>query len=228
MPAAFRSKPAEKMDEMKMDMAGGAAVLGHPAGAARLKLQVEPGRDHPGGGESPLRQRHPPRRHSHLPLRQDHRGPQYRCRGRLILADALTYAQRYQPRADDRSGHPHRRLRHRPRPPRQRRARQHHGPWSGSCSAPERRVANASGNCRSGTITPSNSRAMWPTSKTPAAARAAPSPAPLSCKPSPGFPWAHLDIAGTAWEEKGRPYAPSGGTGVGVRLLMEYLNKKPL
>ena len=36
-------------------------------------------------------------------------------------------------------------------------------------------------------------------------------------------PWAHLDIAGTAWEEKGRPYRPKGATGVGVRLLVEYL-----
>jgi len=35
--------------------------------------------------------------------------------------------------------------------------------------------------------------------------------------------WAHLDIAGTSWEEKGRPYRPKGATGVGVRLLMEYL-----
>jgi leucyl aminopeptidase len=35
--------------------------------------------------------------------------------------------------------------------------------------------------------------------------------------------WAHLDIAGTAWEDKGRPYLPKGATGVGVRLLVEYL-----
>lgn len=35
--------------------------------------------------------------------------------------------------------------------------------------------------------------------------------------------WVHLDIAGTAWEEKGRPYLPKGATGVGVRLLVEYL-----
>jgi leucyl aminopeptidase len=37
--------------------------------------------------------------------------------------------------------------------------------------------------------------------------------------------WAHLDIAGTAWEEKGRPYLPKGATGVGVRLLVEYLRQ---
>lgn len=35
--------------------------------------------------------------------------------------------------------------------------------------------------------------------------------------------WVHLDIAGTAWEEKGRHYLPKGATGVGVRLITEYL-----
>ncbi|NVN98515.1 MAG: leucyl aminopeptidase [Geobacteraceae bacterium] len=36
--------------------------------------------------------------------------------------------------------------------------------------------------------------------------------------------WAHLDIAGTAWSDKHRPYSPKGATGVGVRLLIEYLS----
>ena len=34
-------------------------------------------------------------------------------------------------------------------------------------------------------------------------------------------PWAHLDIAGTAWSSKTRPYIPRGGVGVGVRLLVQ-------
>jgi leucyl aminopeptidase len=33
-------------------------------------------------------------------------------------------------------------------------------------------------------------------------------------------PWAHLDIAGTAWN-LGREYAEAGGSGFGVRLLIE-------
>jgi leucyl aminopeptidase len=33
-------------------------------------------------------------------------------------------------------------------------------------------------------------------------------------------PWAHLDIAGTAWGA-GKPYTPKGGTGFGVRLFVE-------
>jgi leucyl aminopeptidase len=32
-------------------------------------------------------------------------------------------------------------------------------------------------------------------------------------------PWAHLDIAGTAWAEKKEPYQPKGATGVAVRTL---------
>lgn len=36
-------------------------------------------------------------------------------------------------------------------------------------------------------------------------------------------PWVHLDIAGPASIEKERPYIPKGGTGVGVRLLVQFL-----
>ncbi len=36
-----------------------------------------------------------------------------------------------------------------------------------------------------------------------------------------GLPWAHLDIAGTAWSEEARPYLPKGPSGVAVRTLAE-------
>jgi len=36
-------------------------------------------------------------------------------------------------------------------------------------------------------------------------------------------PWVHLDIAGPASIEKERPYIPKGGTGAGVRLLIQLL-----
>ena len=38
---------------------------------------------------------------------------------------------------------------------------------------------------------------------------------------SGGLPWAHLDIAGTAWAEDSRPYLPKGPSGVAVRTLAE-------
>jgi len=36
-----------------------------------------------------------------------------------------------------------------------------------------------------------------------------------------GLPWAHIDIAGTAWVEDARPYLPKGPSGVAVRTLAE-------
>jgi leucyl aminopeptidase len=38
-----------------------------------------------------------------------------------------------------------------------------------------------------------------------------------------GTPWVHLDIAATAWTKKATPTQPFGATGVGVRLLVEFL-----
>jgi leucyl aminopeptidase len=37
-------------------------------------------------------------------------------------------------------------------------------------------------------------------------------------------PWIHLDIAGTAMLEEPSEYIPKGGTGVGVRLLIDFLS----
>lgn len=39
------------------------------------------------------------------------------------------------------------------------------------------------------------------------------------------MPWAHLDIAGTAWADKDKPYTPKGATGIGVRLLLNFLRR---
>jgi len=36
-------------------------------------------------------------------------------------------------------------------------------------------------------------------------------------------PWAHLDIAGTAWTEKEKPYIAKGATGFGVRLMANFV-----
>ncbi len=37
------------------------------------------------------------------------------------------------------------------------------------------------------------------------------------------MPWAHLDIAGTAWANKDKPTVPKGATGYGVRLLNRFV-----
>ncbi|MBV6342228.1 leucyl aminopeptidase [Candidatus Magnetobacterium casense] len=36
-------------------------------------------------------------------------------------------------------------------------------------------------------------------------------------------PWVHLDIAATAWNNKDKDYAPKGASGIGVRLLLHFL-----
>ncbi|MDO8503420.1 MAG: leucyl aminopeptidase [bacterium] len=40
-------------------------------------------------------------------------------------------------------------------------------------------------------------------------------------------PWVHLDIAGTAWDMKAKPYRGVGATGVGIKTLVELLDRNP-
>jgi leucyl aminopeptidase len=40
------------------------------------------------------------------------------------------------------------------------------------------------------------------------------------------YPFVHLDVAGTAWVDRpSKPYDSHGGTGVGVRLLTQFLKE---
>ena len=39
------------------------------------------------------------------------------------------------------------------------------------------------------------------------------------------YPWLHFDIAGPAFINAPYDYKPKGGTGVGVRLLVDFLSK---
>jgi leucyl aminopeptidase len=40
---------------------------------------------------------------------------------------------------------------------------------------------------------------------------------------SDGVPWVHLDIASTDWSERERAYIPKGPSGIGTRLLLQFL-----
>ncbi|MGH7725510.1 MAG: leucyl aminopeptidase [Candidatus Eiseniibacteriota bacterium] len=40
-----------------------------------------------------------------------------------------------------------------------------------------------------------------------------------------GYKWCHLDIAGTAWNDRDKPYAPRGSAGVGVRLFVDFVER---
>ena len=65
-------------------------------------------------------------------------------------------------------------------------------------------------------------RASSPICTTSAAARAEPSPPPWFIAISSNeTPWVHLDIAGTAWLDDGKPYMAKGATGMGVRTFVQ-------
>jgi leucyl aminopeptidase len=218
-------KPAEKMDEMKTDMAGGAAVLGTLMAAALLKLPVNlvgivPAVENlpsgsairPGDILNSLSGR------TIEVLNTD-------AEGRLILADALTYAKRFNPRvvidlatltgacvialghhATAVLGNHNGLIRQLIRAGEQTGERLWQLPlWEDYANQIKSEIADVKniGGRPAGTITA----------------------AAFLQKFAGDFTWAHLDIAGTAWEEKGRSYLPKGATGVGVRLLVRYLNQ---
>ena len=218
-------KPSEKMDEMKSDMAGGAAVMGTIRAAADLGLPVNlvgliPATENlPGGG-------------AYKPgdILKSLSGKTIEvintdAEGRIILADALTYAGRFKPAAiidlatltgacivalgehvigmmgnDDKMKE------------RIRQAGEKTGErvwelplWEEYQELIKSDVAdykNAGGR-PAGTITA----------------------AVFLSKFVDKYPWVHLDIAGPAWQSKESPYIPKGASGVGVRLLIELLRR---
>ena len=90
-------KPSAGMAEMKMDMSGGAVVIATMQAAARLKIPVHivgivPAAENLPGG-SALRPGDILRHHNGMTSEVDNTDAE----GRLILADALSYAGRYNP-----------------------------------------------------------------------------------------------------------------------------------
>ncbi len=218
-------KPGEKMDQMKMDMAGGAAVLGTMLAAALLKLPVNltaiiPAVENLPSG-SALR---PGDILTSLAgstievLNTD-------AEGRLILADALTYAKRFNPRevidvatltgaciialghhAAAILGNHNGLLRQLQRAGEASGERCWQLPlWDEYSEQIKSEIADLKniGGRPAGTITAAAFLQHF----------------------AKDFRWAHLDIAGTAWQEKSSDYRPAGGTGFGVRLLIEHLSQ---
>jgi leucyl aminopeptidase len=215
-------KPAAGMEDMKFDMSGGAAVLGtmEAVGALDLPLNVValvPATENLPGGAA-FKPGDVLRMHSGKTveiLTTD-------AEGRLILADALSYARRYEPAAVVDCA-----------------------TLTGAC-----RVAlgdHASGLMgndealiaeiqRAGEAT---GERAWPLPlfeeyteqirgdvadiKNSGGRNGGALTAGAFLKEFADFPWAHLDIAGTAYGKKGNAYTPKGATGVPARLLVEFL-----
>ena len=219
-------KPAEKMDEMKMDMAGGAAVLGTITAAARLRLPLNLVALIPAVENLPSGHAIRPGDILTSLAKKTIEVLNTDAEGRLILADAITYAQRFHPEAliDVATltgacivalGHHASAILGNDQPlidtliaaGNRSDERLWQLPlWDDYDQLLKSDVADIknSGGRAAGTITGAAFLKAFAGEK----------------------PWAHLDIAGTAWEEKGRPGIPRGGSGVGVRLLIDFLRAR--
>jgi len=219
-------KPSENMEQMKDDMSGGAAVLAAIQAAARLKLPVNVTAFLPATENMPSGTAQKPgdivKSLSGLTIEVINTDAE----GRLILADALTYAARLKPK------------------------------WlidiatlTGACGvalgkhaigllgtspalvAALKEAGEATGErawemplwepyydqIKSSVADVQNVGGRYGGVITAAA---------FLSKFVGETPWAHLDIASTAWIDEPRPYTPKGVTGVGVRLLIEFLSRQ--
>ena len=218
-------KPSEKMDEMKTDMSGGAAVMGTIMTVSDLNLPVNvvgliPAMENLPGGKA-----YKPGDILKSLSGQTIEVLNTDAEGRLILADALTYAGRYKPAViidiatltgaciialgenviglmgtDDK-------LKERiKRAAETTNERVWELPlWEEYHDLIKSDVADFknSGGRAAGTITA----------------------AAFLSKFVGDYPWVHLDIAGPAWLGKEKPYIPKGASGVGVRLFVRLLRE---
>ncbi len=216
-------KPAEGMERMKDDMSGGAAVLGALRAAASLKLPLKivgllPATENMPGGRA-----YKPGDVLRTLSGQTIEIISTDAEGRIILSDALSYACRYKPAVivDIAT-------------------------LTGACTIALGQEAIAmlgtDGKFKR-MIQEAGARTgervwelpLWEEyyeqiksdiadmKNTGGRAAGVITAAALLSKFVQKYPWVHLDIASTAWTDKERPYTPKGATGVGVRLLTEFL-----
>ena len=215
-------KPSAGMEEMKFDMSGGAAVLGamEAVGALDLPLNVValvPATENLPGGDA----------FKPGDVLEMHSGKTVEivttdAEGRLILADALSYASRYEPSAVI------------------------------DCATLTGACVVALGNHASGLMGndedlmaevqaagEATGEKAWPLPlfeeyteqikgdtadiKNSGGRGGGALTAGAFLKEFADYPWAHLDIAGTAHGKKGNAYTTKGATGVPTRLLVEFL-----
>lgn len=219
-------KPSDKMDEMKFDMMGGATVIAAVHAAAQLKLKKNVVGLIPAAENLPSGSAIVP-----SDILKMHSGKTVEvlntdAEGRLILADALSYAARYKPRAivdlATLTGACVVAL-----------GELHAGLWS-----TDEKLARAlhdasdytheqvwrlplgdyfSAQIKSEIADLKNIGERWGSANSAAAFLQAFVPEQI--------PWAHLDIAGVAWSAKLSPSRRTGASGWGVALLVEYLRR---
>lgn len=216
-------KPSEKMEEMKHDMAGGAAAICAIKAAADLKLPVNVVSLIPATENMPSGKADKPGDVVKAMSGKTIEVISTDAEGRMILADALTYGERYKPKAvidlatltgaviialgyhaTGLLGNDKKLIEAIKKAGEKSGERVWELPlWEEYEEQNKSDIADVKnvGGRPAGTITA----------------------AAFLKKFAGKFKWAHLDIAGTVWEYNGKPYVPKGAVGVGVRLLVEYL-----
>ncbi len=216
-------KPAEAMGDMKFDMSGAAAVLGTLRAAALLKLPVHLVGLIPATENLPSGKALKPGDIVRFANGKTAEIVSTDAEGRLILADALAYAKRFEPKVvidlATLTGACIVALGHHAS-----------GLFSNDDSLVERmeRAAEKSGERvwhlplyeEYSEQIKSEVADIKNTGGRPAGAATA----AAFLKEFVDYPWVHLDIAGTAFNVEGKKYIDKkGATGVGVRLLVEFL-----
>jgi leucyl aminopeptidase len=216
-------KPAENLDRMKDDMSGGAAVLGAIRTAAALKLPLNIVGLLPATENMPSGSAYKPGDVLRTLSGQTIEIINTDAEGRLILSDALAYACRYKPAVivDIAT-------------------------LTGACTIAlgQEAIGMLGTDVKfkqmmreAGTATGERvwELPLWEEyydqiksdiadmKNTGGRAGGVITAAALLSKFVQNYPWLHLDIAGTAWSDKDRPYTPKGATGIGMRLFTEFL-----
>jgi leucyl aminopeptidase len=218
-------KPAQDMDKMKYDMAGGAAMLGAMRALAALKPSVAVTAVIPSVENMVGQQAQRPGDVVTTMSGKTVEVLNTDAEGRLILADALTYAQQqgctHLVDAATLTGAIAVALGH-----------ERVGLFSNDDAWRDRMLASAE----------ASGEKMWPMPldeeyKDQLKSLIADMPnigsrwggactAAMFLKQfADPSPWAHLDIAGTAWIEEAKPYLPKGPSGVGLRTFVDLAMK---
>lgn len=218
-------KPAERMEDMKFDMSGAAAVLGAMRGIAELGLRANVIGIVPATENLPSGTAFKPGDVIGSHLGKTIEIVNTDAEGRLILADALSYARRYQPAAVINAA-----------------------TLTGACVvALGNHAIGLMGN--DGDLMDEVKAAglrvgerCWPLPlwdeyrpqidstiadiKNSGGRPAGTITAGWFLKEFVDYPWVHLDIAGTAYRDEAAPYLRKGATGVPTRLFIEWVRSR--
>jgi leucyl aminopeptidase len=219
-------KPAERMEAMKGDMAGAATVIGAMQAVAQLDLPLHVVALAPACENLPSGHAFKPGDVLKAMNGKTIEVISTDAEGRLILADALCYAARYNPSAVVDLA-----------------------TLTGACviALGENVAAGVFSNedDLSAKLREAGSQAgekLWPLPlyeeykdkiksevadmKNSAGRYGGVGTSAIFLKEFTSYPWAHLDIAPMEADEKGGPYQPQGATGFGVRTLVEFLRAR--